>query len=102
MFIGDKSFRLGNVLTDQFPTQDGAAIFRRYFQEFGLTPVGTEEWYAPLFGGCVAGEYITTNTLGVRSSARLYEAMIEECLTGVASRGSEVDALSRPEGVRVC
>jgi uncharacterized protein len=102
MFIGDKNFRLGNILTDQFPTQDGSAIFRRYFQEFGLAPLGTQEWYAPLFGGCVAGEYITTNKLGVRSSARLYEAMIEECLLGVASRGSEVDALNRPEGVRVC
>jgi len=85
MFIGDPSFRLGNLLTDEFPTQDGTTVFRRYFQEFGFAPTGTRKWYAPLFGGCVAGEYIATNTLGIRSMAPLYEAMIEECLLGVAS-----------------
>jgi hypothetical protein len=102
MFIGDSSFRLGNILTDEFPTQDGAAIFRRYFKEFGLSPAGTQQWYAPLFAGCVAGEYITTNTLGKRSSAQLYEAMIEECLLGVASRVSQTAAFSGVGGARVC
>jgi sulfatase maturation enzyme AslB (radical SAM superfamily) len=102
MFIGDSNFRLGNILTDAFPTQDGAAIFHRYFREFGLAPTGTQRWYSNLFGGCVAGEFITTNTLGIRSSAPLYEAMIEECLIGVASRVSQGTFLTGVESARLC
>ena len=102
MFIGDGNFRLGNILTDEFPTQDGAAIFRRYFRDFGLAPTGTSKWYAGLFGGCVAGEYITTSTLGVRSSAPMYEAMIEECLMGVASYISQGAFVPEMETPRLC
>jgi len=85
MFIGDDSFNLGNILTGDYPSARAAEVIGRYFREFGFSPVGTNNWYGPLFSGCVAGEYITSNSLGVRTMAPLYEAMIEECLLGVAA-----------------
>jgi hypothetical protein len=102
MFIGDSSFRLGNILTDTFPTQDSAAIFRRYIDEFGLSPTGTSKWYAPLFSGCVAGEYIATSTLGVRVLGPLHEAIIEECILGVASFISAGGAVPKAEHTQHC
>jgi len=84
MFIGDPTFRLGDFLRDEFPTPKSRTIFQRYFSEFGLSPSGTSKWYAPLLSGCIAGEFITTSSLGVRNMAAVYEAMIEECLLGIA------------------
>ncbi len=84
MFIGDPDFYLGNLLTDDFPTEKGSAVLRRYFDEFGLVPVGTGLWYRGLFGGCIAGDYISNNTLNTRHMAPMYEAMIEECLVELA------------------
>jgi hypothetical protein len=64
-------------------------VFAKYFSEFGQSLTGTDEWYAPLFGGCVAGEYITNGHMGTRSIAPLYRALIEECLVGVADVSSK-------------
>jgi uncharacterized protein len=103
MFIGDPKFRLGNILTDEFPTQDSTALFRRYFEEFGFAPTGSRAWYAPLLSGCVAGEYISSGTMSARVLAPLYEAMIEECLLGVAVNLSEGALLpAQWESVRQC
>lgn len=84
MFIGDPKFNLGNLLTDEFPTKNGSAVFKRYFEDFGFAPLGTDSWYKGLFGGCVAGDYISTNTLNTRYMAPMYEAIIEECLIELA------------------
>jgi len=87
MFIGDPAFRMGNVLTDEFPTASARSIMSRYFGEFGLETTGSTSWHRGLAGGCVAGEYIATGSLGVRAVAPLFEAMIEECLIGIARLG---------------
>jgi len=87
MFIGDRSFRLGNILTRTFSSYESAIVLKRHFKELGLDPSGSQNWYAPLLSGSVAGEHITTNILGLRNTVPVYEAMIEECLMGVAVRG---------------
>ena len=83
MFIGNKYFDLGNLLTDEFPSVHSIEVINRYFKEFGTEPSGTRRWYGSLFGGCIAGEFVTAGTLGFRDECvRL--AMIEECLLRVA------------------
>jgi radical SAM protein with 4Fe4S-binding SPASM domain len=88
MFIGDPAFRFGNILADEFPTKESSQLFSRYAAEFGQSSVGTEEWYAPFFGGCIAGDYITNSDMSIRSWTPIYEAMIEECLLAVATQGT--------------
>ena len=99
MFIGDRSFRLGNILTRTFSSYEGAIMLKRHFQELGLDPNGSQNWYAPLLSGSVAGEHITTNILGFRNTAPVYEAVIEECLMEVAVRGAQGTQYSDEEAV---
>jgi len=84
MFIGDKRFSLGNILTDGFPNQQADQVAKMYFEEFGLSPVGTNKWFASLFSGCIAADFIATNRMEQRTTESLYEAIIEECLLGVS------------------
>jgi uncharacterized protein len=94
MFISDKNFFMGNILESDFPNPQSTEVMTRFLREFGRTPTGSDQWYAPLSSGCIAGDYISTNSLGVRSLGRLFEAMAEECLVGVAHHSA---ALSRLE-----
>ena len=41
MFIGDRSFRLGNLLTRTFSSYESAIVLKRHFQELGLDPSGS-------------------------------------------------------------
>ncbi len=100
MFIGDPQFQLGNILTDSFPTEKSKQVFQKYFSEFGYAPVGTEAWYADLFSGCIAGEYITSGAFRERTGAALFEAMIQECLMGVALNFDK--NLPQVEQVEIC
>ncbi len=102
MFIGDKRFNLGNILTDAFPTKQGHEVFRTYFEEFGLSPMGTDKWFAPLFSGCVAGEFIASNSLNVRTMESLYREIIEECLLGVALYSDRGAIISNFGRARAC
>jgi len=83
MFIGDDRFRLGNILTDSFPTDDSRRLFSRYFEEFGDGGTGSDDWYAPLASGCIAGDAIVTGSFGRRALGPIFEAMAEECLMGI-------------------
>lgn len=85
MFIGDPRFRMGNIMSDTFPTEQSREIISRYFREFGFDVAGTREWYAPLHSGCVAGEYVTSSTLAERTLEPLMEAIAEECVLGVSA-----------------
>ncbi|MDR4497953.1 MAG: radical SAM protein [Candidatus Scalindua sp.] len=85
MFAGDPAFRYGNILTGTFPSKESIEVFRRYFAEFGHVPTGTSEWYEPLFNGCIAADYIATNTLAERYWLPVYQAIIEECIMEVAN-----------------
>lgn len=96
MFAGDTQFCLGNILTDEIPTISGLKVFKRYFEDFGPNTVGTEEWYRPLFGGCVAGDYIATSKLNIRYLAPLYKAIIEECIFELAV-GAKIGFLHQTE-----
>ncbi|MGF1550565.1 MAG: radical SAM protein [Sphingomonadaceae bacterium] len=84
MFIGDKEFRLGNLFEDDFPNAASQRVFHRYFSEFGQGALGTDAWYAPLSGGCIAGDAVATGSFGRRAMAPIYEAMAEECVIGLA------------------
>jgi uncharacterized protein len=85
MFIGDPRFRMGNIMSDTFPTKQSTEIISRYFREFGFNVTGTREWYAPLHSGCIAGEYVTSSTLAERTLEPLMEAIAEECVLGVSA-----------------
>lgn len=88
MFIGDDRFRLGNIFTDSFPTEDSRRVFARYFDEFGEGGIGSDTWYAPLASGCIAGDAIVTGSFGRRALGPIFEAMAEECLMGFARHAS--------------
>ncbi len=94
MFIGDDRFRLGNILSDSFPTPDSRRVFKRYFDEFGDGSVGSDAWYAPLASGCIAGDAIVTKSFGRRALGPIFEAMAEECLMGIGRHSSP-----RPDAV---
>lgn len=85
MFIGDQNFRLGNLFSDSFPTDESRRVFSRYFTEFGEGATGSSAWYAPLSSGCIAGDAIATGSFGRRAMAPLFEAMAEECILGLAA-----------------
>lgn len=100
MFIGDPRFRMGNLLTDELPMPGAQRVLARYFREFGSSPLGTDAWFEPLNAGCVAGEYITSSTLGDRTLAPVMEAIAEECVLGIALLDARGPAAREPLSAR--
>jgi radical SAM protein with 4Fe4S-binding SPASM domain len=83
MFIGDPAFNMGNLLDDALPSERSVSVINRYFKEFGTEPRGTHRWYGPLFGGCIANDYLTAGTFAFRDES-VRVAIIQQCLLGVA------------------
>lgn len=90
MFMGDSKFRLGNVLDDVFPNEKSQEVFFQYFSEFGTDPIGTQAWHKNLFSGCIAGDFISTGEFNRRYLESLQEAIVEECIFGLAVKAEDV------------
>jgi uncharacterized protein len=102
MFIGDPRMKLGNIFHDTFPTQNAAAVWRRYQEGFADSVTGSQNWYGGLLSGCVAGEYIATGTMTERIYEPVQQAIIEQVLLGIVrccpNPGSDNQGAERNNG----
>jgi uncharacterized protein len=84
MFIGDPRWKIGSVFEDSFPGTRADELWGQYRRAFDESVTGSQEWYAALTAGCVAGEFIATGKLTERIYEPVQQAVIEQAILGMA------------------